>query len=251
MSTYLRFLNGRAPQKEDLVFHIQGQAVPVKVARKRIAKHYILKVTHLGWIQLTLPNRGNLREGLAFLEKHRVWIAQQWLEWLKRSHEHQDRQGRLEVLYRGHMEPITLSTEDKNTIAHFARLSFPVDLSRMSLGDWMNSWLRYQAGKDLPARLAKWALKYDFKYHRLSIRNQRTRWGSCSSQKNISLNWRLIQLPDKHADYVMLHELNHLRHMNHSKRFWDSLRSICPWMDSSERWITQHGHFLTDGCGPV
>ena len=133
----------------------------------------------------------------------------------------------------------------------FAHLSFPVDLSRMSLGDWMNSWLRYQAGKDLPARLAKWALKYDFKYHRLSIRNQRTRWGSCSSQKNISLNWRLIQLPDRHADYVMLHELNHLRHMNHSKRFWDSLRRICPWMDSSERRITQHGHFLTDGCGPV
>ena len=251
MSTYIRFSNGKASQKENLVFHIQGQAVPVNVTRKRIAKHYILKVTHLGWIQLTLPYRGNLREGLAFLEKHRAWIVQQWVQWLKRSREHQDHQGRLEVLYRGHMEPITLSTEDEHTIAHFARMSFPVDLSRMSLWDWINSWLRYQAGKDLPARLAKWALKYDFKYRRLSIRNQRTRWGSCSSQKNISLNWRLIQLPDKHADYVMLHELNHLRHMNHSKRFWDSLRLICPWMDSSERWITQHGQFLADGCGPI
>ena len=72
----------------------------------------------------------------------------------------------------------------------------------------------------LTERLNFLAQKYRFSYNRLFIRNQKTRWGSCSSKNNISLNINLIRLPQKLQDYVIIHELVHIRHKNHSKKFW-------------------------------
>ena len=68
---------------------------------------------------------------------------------------------------------------------------------------------------------------------RLAIRGQRTRWGSCTSRGTVSLNWRLVLLPSRLADYVIVHELCHLRHMNHSRRFWSLVASVIP--DWAER----------------
>ncbi len=75
-------------------------------------------------------------------------------------------------------------------------------------------------GSVLSARLNELAGKYGFTYNRLFIRNQRTRWGTCSSRNNISLNINLLRLPQELQDYVMLHELAHTRHKNHSRDFW-------------------------------
>jgi predicted metal-dependent hydrolase len=71
----------------------------------------------------------------------------------------------------------------------------------------------------------------------VSIRNQRTRWGSCSPSGRISLNWRLIQLPPAISDYVLLHELTHLRHLNHSARFWRELARLCPHHAEARQWL--------------
>ena len=76
------------------------------------------------------------------------------------------------------------------------------------------------AGGVLSARLNQLAGKYGFTYNRLFIRNQKTRWGTCSSRNNISLNINLLRLPQELQDYVMLHELAHTRHKNHSRDFW-------------------------------
>jgi len=75
-------------------------------------------------------------------------------------------------------------------------------------------------GSVLSARLNQLAGKYGFTYNRLFIRNQRTRWGTCSSRNNISLNINLLRLPQELQDYVMLHELAHTKHKNHSRDFW-------------------------------
>lgn len=75
-------------------------------------------------------------------------------------------------------------------------------------------------GGVLSARLNQLAGKYGFTYNRLFIRNQRTRWGTCSSRNNISLNINLLKLPQELQDYVMLHELAHTKHKNHSREFW-------------------------------
>jgi predicted metal-dependent hydrolase len=79
---------------------------------------------------------------------------------------------------------------------------------------------KVKAKKELTRRLKQLAERHDFAYNEVFIRNQRTRWGSCSSKNNISLNMNLVRLPDELIDYVILHELLHTREKNHSRAFW-------------------------------
>ena len=97
--------------------------------------------------------------------------------------------------------------------------------------------LRRQAARDLPERLAELARLHGFTVEAVSVRNQRTRWGSCSPTGRISLNWRLVQVPPAVRDYVLLHELTHLRHPNHSARFWRELARLCPGHAEARRWL--------------
>lgn len=87
---------------------------------------------------------------------------------------------------------------------------------------------RQEAREKLTARLDYLARKHGFSYNRVFIRNQKTRWGSCSSKKNINLNMKLLHLPDDLIDFVLLHELVHTRFLNHGKEFWNTLLEIEP-----------------------
>ena len=87
---------------------------------------------------------------------------------------------------------------------------------------------REEARENLEKRLSELAEQHKFQYNRVSIRSQRTRWGSCSSKDNISLNMKLLHLPQQLIDYILLHELVHTRVKNHSKDFWNELETVVP-----------------------
>jgi predicted metal-dependent hydrolase len=84
------------------------------------------------------------------------------------------------------------------------------------------------------------AAAHSLTVRRVSVRDQRSRWGSCSVKAVVSLNWRLIQTPDFVRDYIIVHELMHLREMNHSDRFWKLLYAAFPQTDEAERWLKNH-----------
>ena len=88
--------------------------------------------------------------------------------------------------------------------------------------------LRKEAKATLPPRLAALAAQHGFVYNKVFIKNNVSNWGSCSSLKNINLNLRLVTLPQELQDYVMLHELCHLKYLNHGKEFHALLESVCP-----------------------
>ena len=81
-------------------------------------------------------------------------------------------------------------------------------------------------------------------YQRLSIREQKTRWGSCSSQKNINLNWRIILAPEKVLDYLIVHELAHLQQMNHSSAFWSLVETYIPDYRIWRKWLKDNSSAL-------
>ena len=81
-------------------------------------------------------------------------------------------------------------------------------------------------------------------YTRITIRDQKTRWGSRSSSGTLSFNYRLMYAPRKVLDYVVVHELCHITHMNHSKEFWDMVASILPDYKESRNWLKEHGKEL-------
>jgi len=103
---------------------------------------------------------------------------------------------------------------------------------------------RRRAATDLPAQLRELAAVHGIEVQRISIRNQRARWGSCSRGGTISLNWRLVLVPDFVREYVMLHELMHRLELNHSPRFWRLVAEVCPRLVEARRWLRTEGQAL-------
>jgi predicted metal-dependent hydrolase len=104
--------------------------------------------------------------------------------------------------------------------------------------------VRARAADELPARCLELAAQHGEQVASVVVRNQRSRWGSCSTKRTISLNWRLMLMPPEVRDYVMLHELMHLRHPNHSRAFWREVAIVCPTWREAERWLKKHGQKL-------
>ena len=104
--------------------------------------------------------------------------------------------------------------------------------------------LRRLAARELPPRVLALAARHGLTVRRITIRSQKSRWGSCSRRGTISLNWRLIQTPVHVSEYILLHELMHLRQMNHSPRFWQEVERVCPDYRMAERWLKEHSGLL-------
>jgi len=96
---------------------------------------------------------------------------------------------------------------------------------------------RKKAEAELPQRLLQLAARHDLKVTHISIRNQRTRWGSCGRNGRITLNWRLILMPDWVADYVLVHELMHLRRLDHSPAYWALVAAAYPQFCDARQWL--------------
>ena len=107
--------------------------------------------------------------------------------------------------------------------------------------------LRRRALAELPPELMALATAHGITVTRLSIRNQRSRWGACSARGSITLNWRLILVPPFVREYVMIHELMHRRELNHSKRFWKHVAAACPRHQEARAWLLSDGQRLFTG----
>jgi hypothetical protein len=108
----------------------------------------------------------------------------------------------------------------------------------------MHRWYRSQADKFIRERVAHFAVAMNVQPARVSIRKQKTRWGSCSADGNVSFNQFLVKAPPKIIDYVIVHELAHLREHNHSPRFWILVERHCPDRLTSQQWLKDHIYFL-------
>ena len=103
---------------------------------------------------------------------------------------------------------------------------------------------RQRARQELPGRLLELAAAHGLSVTRVSIRNQRTRWGSCGRDGHISLNWRLVLMPPGVRDYVLVHELMHLRRLDHSRAYWRLVAAACPDYREARQWLRTHGPSL-------
>lgn len=97
--------------------------------------------------------------------------------------------------------------------------------------------LRQRAVGELPPRLLQLAVAHGLAVRRVSVRNQKWRWGSCSRNGHICLNWRLVQMPPWVRDYVLIHELMHLRRLDHSRKFWALVAEACPDHREARAWL--------------
>ncbi|MHB1407018.1 MAG: M48 family metallopeptidase [Desulfitobacteriaceae bacterium] len=105
-------------------------------------------------------------------------------------------------------------------------------------------WYKNEARKVFQAKLAHYAASMGVRYGQVSIKEQKTKWGSCSGKGNINLNWQIIRAPEKVTDYVIIHELAHLKYMNHSPDFWKVVAQEMPEYKVWKKWLREHGREL-------
>jgi len=109
----------------------------------------------------------------------------------------------------------------------------------------LEQWYRGEAARLITEKADRLGLQMGINYRRIGIRGQKTRWGSCSRKKNLSFNWKLIMAPEPVVEYVVIHELLHLKEMNHSKKFWELVARYCPGWREHKKWLKQHEADLT------
>lgn len=228
------FFETRAtPAKQDLVF--------VRSAR---ARNYRLTLRKDGVGVATIPGAGSEREARRFVEAHQ--------DWLERARSRQARKPRAaafwtlgtHVLWRGEMTEIRPVSEGVRPTICLAADLFRVPALQGDLRPTLEAHFLRRGKIELPARTWELAAETNVNVKQVSVRNQRSRWGSCSAGGTISLNWRLVQTPDLVRDYIIYHELMHLREMNHSPRFWALVAEICPQWEEAERWLKRNGSLL-------
>jgi predicted metal-dependent hydrolase len=193
----------RTPNPEPRTLNPEpGTSNPVLVfARHPRARRYLIRVTDAGTVRVTVPRWGSKREAAAFAEREHAWIEKQLRARVERERrEHQRR-----------------TTND-------APQASPRELLA-------------RAKRELPPRLLELAARHGLTVTRVSIRNQRWRWGSCSRSGHICLNWRLVTMPEEVRDYVLIHELMHLKRMDHSPKFWKLVAAACPAYQEARAWL--------------
>jgi predicted metal-dependent hydrolase len=108
----------------------------------------------------------------------------------------------------------------------------------------IENFYRKKAEEVIHDRLQHFNEHYGFRYNRVTLRNQKSRWGSCSAKKNLNFNWRLIMAPIEVIDYVVVHELCHLKEMNHSARYWALVKKTLPNHKLARKWLKDYHYLL-------
>jgi predicted metal-dependent hydrolase len=237
----------RTVQPGDDWLRVGLRRVPLRFVRHPRARRYVLRLCSDGTARVTIPRRGSSAEGKRFANRNIGWLETQLLRQASRPFTATGWTAGTEILFRGEnvrleVRAISDSCEGRfgDQVLAFDQLATCQFQLATNLRPAVEKHLWNLAAQELPARVAELAKEHQFVVRRVSVRNQRSRWGSCSRRGTISLNWRLVQTPIFVRDYIILHELAHLKEMNHSRRFWREVARLCPDFARAERWLKEH-----------
>jgi len=225
-------------------FAIPGVDAAVEVRRHPAARRMTLRVsrTHRAVI-LTLPLRCDLDAADSFINRHADWVRQK-LVTIPGPIPFADG---ARVPLRG--EPHNVVVPGALSLGGVVTVTEVGDVGRSLVvagapehaARRLKDWLIEQARRDLDVRVRHHARQLDVRAKRIAVRDQLSRWGSCSTTGVLSFSWRLVLAPPVVLDYVAAHEVAHLREMNHGKKFWALVRETMPDMEPARRWLYANG----------
>jgi predicted metal-dependent hydrolase len=212
----------------------------IEFVRIRRARRYILRVRPDGTLRITVPRGGSRAEALRFAAQQRQWVERERAR-VRAEHAPVAWGDGTAILLRGIEHTIRVASDGASVryADRIVRLERGTDV-RTAIEDDLERIAR----DELTTRLLELARQHDVGVDRVSIRNQRSRWGSCSPSGVIALNFRLVQMPPQIRDYVLVHELMHRRQQNHSRRFWRLVEAAYPAFREAERWLRTRGRAL-------
>lgn len=192
-------------------------------------------------VTVILPTRSEV-DPRRLAEQNARWILKKW----RRYEEHRKRapsrtfEPGETFPYRGTDLPLKVEDIDASRVDSDAVVLAADAVERDGIKDALEGLYRREARSVFQTRIDDYAEKMDVQPGKLELRNQRTRWASCSPQRTLSFNWRLVMAPDDVIDYVVIHELGHLRESNHTKRFWNIVKKYDPDYKTHIDWLTKN-----------
>ncbi len=242
MSIPLRaLLFRRISEPAAITVEFDDEVYLVRVRRHRQARRYTLRIHAANReVVLTMPPRGSVRQAKEFAQKHGAWIAAR----LRRLPDGAPFMHGAVLPLRGVAHRI-----DHRRVARGAVwIEIQTDERLLCvagqaphLSRRVQDYLKREAKRDLEAASRQAAQALGVEVKRVSVRDQSSRWGSCSSRGVLSYSWRLILAPPFVLDYLAAHEVAHLIEMNHSRRFWRLVERICPDTGRAKAWLDAHG----------
>jgi len=239
----LRALLYRRPTEPQTIQVVFDRSIyVVRVRRHRQARRYTLRIqSATREVVLTIPPRGTFKEARDFAQKHGAWIAAR-LDRLPRAAPFADgvvvplRDLPHRIVHRAGMRGTVWRETDES-----GELLLCVAGKAPHVDRRVGDFLRREAKRELEAASRRFAQELGVEIKRVVVRDQASRWGSCSTTGVLSFSWRLILAPSAVLTYLAAHEVAHLIEMNHSVRFWRLVQKLCPDHQRTKVWLDVHG----------
>nr|WP_320145934.1 SprT family zinc-dependent metalloprotease [uncultured Anaeromusa sp.] len=218
---------------------LENQTLPLRISRRAGCKHIRLRLLPDGTLSITLPWHCPTDRLRQVLENQQDWLSEQLA--VRQVQQQTDC-----YLFQGSWYRLQETKQLPLNISIFLDAPFlkAAPASPESRNLHLRQWYYQEAQTCFNKLIQHWSVRLGVSVQRLSIREQRTRWGSCSSKKNVNLNWRLILAPLPIIEYVVVHELCHMYIPNHSRLFWEELQQQLPDGLARRKWLQLHGQGL-------
>jgi predicted metal-dependent hydrolase len=208
------------------------------IHRKTISLQILSDLT----IIVTVPSFFPESKITKIIKEKEEWIKQKQLEIQMRKPQKDVHNGEA-FLYLGKIYPLAIRQNQKNIVELSDRL-YIGSANKTYIKQYVTTWYRQQAKKIITERVYHYSRLANLDFQSIKMTSATTRWGSCSSEKNLNFNWKLIMAPLPVIDYVVVHELAHLKELNHSKAFWETVRKMFPLYRQYRTWLKRNGHTL-------
>ncbi|WP_407310234.1 M48 family metallopeptidase [Desulfosporosinus sp. SB140] len=233
--------------------NIRDEIIPYEERRSRHYRRITLSILD-DRVRISAPKNVSAKQLKDLLHAKQEWILTHWLENLEKqvhslrqyvNGEHFPYRGQgLELCLKRHaQQSIRVSLEGQVLMVHVPH-DLPEFQGSANIQDSVIAWYKAQARKVLKSKLDEQAKQMQVTYQDFRLKDQKTRWGSCSTRGNLNLNWRIIMAPEEVIDYLIIHELAHLTHPNHSERFWQRVGAFMPEYLFWKKWLKDHGQEL-------
>jgi predicted metal-dependent hydrolase len=228
---------------------IDGRSIPYTLKRSAQARYVRFEIKQSSGLVVVIPKSYNQRRLSELLRKKSSWITRQMARYQDDGPDVPSKKLEIgdTVLFLG--RELTLAADGPGDRYRQIRreqdtLIIPRVFQDARMMEALREWFRSEATAIIQRKADEFSNRSGLHFKKLSIREQRTRWGSCSRKGTLSFNWKLIMAPESVLDYVVIHEVAHLKEMNHSGKFWKLVASYCPdwkvhreWLKRNESWL--------------
>ncbi|PZU84192.1 MAG: hypothetical protein DI528_15015 [Shinella sp.] len=220
---------------------VDGREMPLTIRRNARATRITLRIEPGGRaLKMTVPPGLKEREIADFLDRHQGWLKAKLSRYsdsppIADGGEISLRGVPHRIIHSGHLRGLTEALDSE--------IGPVLSVSGMEehLGRRVATFLKKEARSDLEALVSTYAKRVGRPVKSLTMKDTRSRWGSCSWDGNLSFSWRIVMAPPPVIDYLAAHEVAHLREMNHGPAFWALCRELCPHMEEAKAWLKRHG----------